>query len=119
MNNNVDELVKRLSFENLIWISFIIISFLDIYGDELIKKGVIYHDNKRLSKANNLFLKISYFSILIYIYFLCRNYHDYKKYHNKNYQIRLIGSFLILIGTFCLLYYQKNNTSPIDSASNV
>lgn len=119
MNNNVEEMVKRLSFENFIWIGFIIVSALDIYGDELIKKGLLYQDKQALHKANKLFLKLAYFSILVYLYFLIRNYSDYKKYQNKNYQIRLLGSILILAGTLCLVYFQKNNTTPIDSSSNV
>lgn len=119
MNENVEEMVKRLSFENFIWIGFIIVSLLDIYGDELIKKGLRENDKGSLNKANKLFLRLAYFSILVYLYFLIRNYSDYKKYHNKNYQVRLIGSFLILIGTLFLVYFQKNNTTPVDSSSNV
>lgn len=119
MNDDVDQTVKRLNFENLIWISFIIVSALDIYGDELIKKGLTLHDKKNLYKANKLFLTLSYFSVLVYIYFLFRNYKDYQKHKNSNYQIRLLGSLLILIGSICLTYYQKCNTTPVDSASNV
>lgn len=119
MNHNVEETVKRLSFENFIWIGFVIVSLLDIYGDELIKKGLIENDRASLSKANKLFLGLAYFSILVYLYFLIRNYYDYKKYRNKNYQIRLLGSILILAGTLCLVYFQKNNKTPVDSSSNV
>ena len=118
--NEKEEVVKRLNFENLIWISFIIISILDIYGDELIKKEILYNDKKSGDKANKLFLGITYFSILIYIYFLIRNYHDYKKNnHTIHYEVRLIGSVFVLIGTFCFLYFQINNTKPNDSLSNV
>ena len=45
MNNDKD-LIKRLNFENFIWITFIIVSALDIYGDELIKKSVVNNDLK-------------------------------------------------------------------------
>lgn len=119
MNNDVDNMVKRLNFENLIWVAFIIISALDIYGDELLKKEVLYHDQKAKEKANKLFLGLSAFSILIYIYFFIRNYNDYKKYHNKSYEIRLIGSTLILAGTLCLLYFQLTTTNSTNSQSNV
>lgn len=118
-NNNNEEMIKRLSFENLIWVSFIIISILDIYGDELIKKDLRYNDKKSLEKANKLFLGITLFTILIYIYFLIRNYSDYEKYKNQNYEVRLIGSVLILAGSLCLLYFQINNTRPVDSPSNI
>lgn len=119
MNNNNEEMINRLSFENLIWVAFIIISILDIYGDELIKKNLRYHDQKALKRANRLFLGITIFTILIYIYFLARNYNDYKKYKNQNYEIRLLGSIFILLGSICLLYFQINNNQPTDSPSNI
>lgn len=119
MNNNVEEMVKRLSFENLIWIGFIITSALDIYGDEMIKKGLLTNDKNSQKKADKLFLGVSYFSILVYIYFLLRNYNDYKIHKKDHYQIRFIGSILILSGALCLLYFQKKNMTPTESPSNV
>ena len=117
--NEQDELIKRLSFENFIWITFIIVSALDIYGDELIKKSVVNNDLKSKDKAENLFLFVALISILLYIYFFYRNYTDYKKYCTNDYKIRLIGSILVLIGTLFLLYFQINNISIDDLPSNV
>ena len=119
MNNDVEEMVKRLSFENLIWIGFIITSALDIYGDEIIKKGLVTNDKNARKKANKLFLGISFFSILVYIYFLMRNYNDYQKKKTDSYQIRFIGSILILSGALCLTYFQMKNMDPTESPSNV
>ena len=53
MNNDVEEMVKRLSFENLIWIGFIITSALNIYGDEMIKM--------QEKKQINFFLEYPFF----------------------------------------------------------
>lgn len=39
--NDSEQIVKRLSFENIIWIVFIIVSVIDIYGDELLKKVLL------------------------------------------------------------------------------
>lgn len=119
MNNDIQNTIRRLNFENFIWFLFIIISILDIYGDELIKKNLRYNDKKANEKANKLFLSIIFISVLIYIYFFIRNYSDYKKYHDKNHEIRLIGSILILSGTICLLYFQYKNVNPTDSPSNL
>ena len=119
MDNNLDNTINRLNFENLIWVCFIIISILDIYGDELIKKSLTSNDTNCRKKANKLFLGINLFSILIYIYFLMRNYNDCKKYNNDSYQVRLIGSILILTGTICFLYFQLTTTYQNDSPSNV
>lgn len=114
------DLIKRLNFENLVWLTFIIISAIDIYGDELIKKGVTTNDKKLQEMANNLFLFVILVSIIIYIYFFWRNYHDYKKHHNELYKIRLFASSLILIGTILLLYFQLNiNNQNNNLPSNV
>lgn len=117
--NNTDAMIKRLNFENIIWICFIIISVLDIYGDELIKKSLNSNDKKCKSKANKLFLGITLFSILIYFYFLMRNYNDCRKYNNESYHVRLIGSIFVLTGTICFLYFQLTTTFQTDSPSNV
>lgn len=119
MNSNTESMVKRLSFENWIWFVFIIISVLDIYGDELLKKNLTEGDKEAQKKAQKLFLGVSVVSIIIYIYFLFRNSNDYKKYHNKSYEVRLIGSILILTGSLCLLYFQLTTMQQTDSPSNV
>ena len=119
--NEQDELIRRLSFENIIWITFIAISAVDIYGDELIKKSVRNNDLEARIKAENIFLFVSLISLLVYVYFFYRNYTDYKKYQNKNYEIRLIGSIFVLAGTLCLFYFQLNNNSSVndDLPSNI
>ena len=117
--NTDSELIKRLNFENIIWLIFIIVSIVDIDGDELIKKSVRLGDDESKKKATNLFLIVALISILVYIYFFYRNYTDYKKYKNDNYLIRLIGSILILAGTFCLLYFQISSSQNDNLPSNV
>lgn len=117
--NDQEELIKRLSFENFIWLTFIIVSALDIYGDELIKRSVKNNAPNLKTKAENLFLFVALISILVYIYFFYRNYTDYKKYCNKEYEIRLFGSILVLVGTLCLLYFQIKTTTIDDLPSNV
>lgn len=114
-----EELIKRLSFENIIWLTFIVVSALDIYGDELIKKSVRENDESAQRRSENLFLFVSLISILVYIYFLYRNYSDYKKYHNDLYGIRLFASGLILTGTLLLFYFQINVNNNADLPSNV
>lgn len=113
-----EDLIQRLSFENYIWITFIIVSIIDIYGDELIKKSVYENDKNLESKAQSLFLGVSLISILVYIYFFYRNYTDYKNSCSKCNQIRLLGSSLILVGTFCLLYFQLYN-KKLELPSNI
>lgn len=118
-NEEIIKTINRLSFENLIWIAFIIISIIDIYGDELIKKSLINNDKNLDKKAKKLFLGILIFSLLIYYYFLCRNYNDYKKHNNKAYKTRFIGSILVFIGTICFLYYQLSINNADESLSEI
>ena len=119
MKNTTNDMVRRLSFENWIWVCFIVISILDIYGDELLKRSITINDKESQEKAQKIFLGVGIVSILIYIYFFIRNYSDYKRYHNKSYEIRLIGSILILTGTICLLYFQLTTIRQNDSPSNI
>lgn len=116
-----EETIKRLNFENIIWIVLIVGSALDIYGDELIKKGIKKHDKEAQDRAENLFLFVTLVSLVVYIYFLYRNYADYKKHHNELYLTRFMASIIILIGTLMLLYFQLNvnNTNEDDLPSNI
>lgn len=117
--NEQESIVKRLNFENFIWVAFILVSMADIYGDEQLKKNILHHEQHAKEKANNAFLIAILASILIYIYFFSRNYYDYKKYRTKSYKIRLLGSILLLVGSICLLYFQGTTTSKVDSPSNI
>lgn len=120
MTKETEEMIKRLSFENYIWVIFIIISILDIYGDELIKKYLKYNDLESDKKAKKIFFYVSIVTIIIYIYFILRNYKDFQTHeYNDLYKIRLFGSILILVGTVCLFYFQIKTTVITDSPSNV
>lgn len=120
MKKEEQKTIQRLTFENFIWIAFIIISLLDIYGDELIKKSIREHNQEADIKAKKIFFYVMIVSILIYIYFLIRNYSDAKKHpHDDIYQIRLLGSILVLAGTLCLFYFQFKTAKPNDSPSNI
>ena len=118
MNNDKD-LIKRLNFENFIWITFIIVAILDIYGVELIKKSIQNNNAVFKEKADNLFLFVGLISLIIYIYFLYRNYTDYKKYYTKDYSIRLFGSIFVFVGTLCLFYFQLSTIDFDDLPSNI
>ena len=88
MDNETINTIKRLSFENWIWVAFIVASIMDIYGDECTKKGIIHHDKVEEQKGHRSFLRAITVSVVIYIYFFYRNYNDYKKHPTKTYEIR-------------------------------
>lgn len=118
--NNENETIKRLTFENYIWVIYIVIAIGNIFGDELIKKSITEHDNKSNNLANHLFTISLIITILIYFYFLERNIYDYKKHFNsKAYKIRLFGSILTFVGIICFLYFQLTVSTENDSVSSI
>ena len=101
--------ISRLRFEDIIWLTFALISLLNIVGDE---EEIIYlekkDENKRL-KAKNIFLITIIITIFIYLYFIERNYSAYlkcKEDEKQLYSIKLLGSTLLISGALCLLYFQ-------------
>lgn len=119
MNNN-GEKIKELTLENYIWGVYIVIAFVNIYGDELIKKAIVQKDEEANKKAMKIFRVIIIINIIIYIYFLKRNYNDLKKNnYDEKYIIRFLGSVLVLMGTLCFFYFQNKITSETDSLSNI
>lgn len=114
MNNNVFDEIKRLNFEDLLWIVFIITSILNIWGNDYQKKYVISNDNYYEDKANNIYIFILVIVLFLYLYFFNRNYKMYKSKMNGSTTedfIKVIGSIFFIIGTLCLLYFQVNSNN--------
>lgn len=118
---NYDEkIIRRLSFENWIWIIFVVISLLSIVGDELIKNSIITGNKQNDFLAKNLFTLILIITLLIYFYFIMRNYNDMQdNIGDQKYQIRFIGSLFIFVGAICLLYFQIKSSTVTESLSNI
>lgn len=119
MNNNKINELKRLNFEDFIWILFIVLSILDIVADNYQKRYIISNKKEFEQKANKLYTFVVFISFFIYLYFFYRNYKVYKKtsYYDKSkniLEIKLIGSIFFLIGVLCLIYFQLNNNENND-----
>ena len=107
-----DEL-ERLNFEDYIWIIFIILSILNIVCNKYQKEYVISNNNMYEDIAKKISIFILIVLVFIYLYFFLRNYNMYTRKMDsiKDYDlIKLIGSLLFVIGTFCLLYFQVNSS---------
>ncbi len=117
--NEQNKIINQLKFENYIWLIFIIISIGNIIGDELIIDSTTTNNKKKDSLAKDIFSLTLIVTIIIYIYFLARNYNDYKKHHNKDYEIRLFGSILMICGILCFLYFQIKTTSDSNTVSSI
>ena len=111
-----DDDLKRLNFENFIWVVFIGLSIFDIVGDEYLKKFIITNDKKDELVANKIFLIILFISFFIYLYFLIRNVNAYERASVEEkslLSVKVFGSIFFLVGVICLIYFQYNQTDFI------
>lgn len=110
MNNQSTQTYTRLKFEDNLSIIFIILNLLNIRANAIIENAILTNNISQVSKALKIYRFIIVISILLYIYFVKRNYKFYiesrKKvnYDNTLEKIRLEDSLLILVGTLLLGY---------------
>lgn len=115
-NKDTYEKIKRLNFEDLLCIIFIIISILNISANNMQKKYVQTKKEELFKKSNKIFEITITITLIIYIYYFIRNISAYKKSNNKeDYMIKLLGSSFMIAGVLCLLYFQNKNETFIGS----
>lgn len=107
----LEETINRLNLEDWIFITFIVVSILNIYANSLLKKEVIENNKKYQEKADQIFLIVIIISIILYSYFFKRNYNVYKNTQDNKLIIKVLGSLLILIGAVCLLIFQLSDST--------
>lgn len=106
--------IRRLNFEDFLWIIFAILCLLNVYGDYDEKQYLKSHDNKYKEESNKVFTLTLIVTFFIYVYFLLRNYKSYENIDENQkriYLIKLLGSSFLIAGVLCLLYFQirQNN----------
>lgn len=119
MNDSINEL-KRLKFEDLLWIIFAVLCLINVYGDQLQKEYIVTSFNDYENKSNNVFKITLTITLFIYIYFFLRNYISYKNSSSENkslYSVKVFGSIFLIVGVICLIYFQENNENFIGSPS--
>lgn len=112
------EELKRLKFEDFLWIVFAVLCFLNVYGDYNDKEFLITNDNYYKTNSNKIFELTLIVTFFIYLYFLSRNYKFYKKASSENkndYFIKVLGSSFLLAGVICLIYFQTKQNSFVGS----
>ncbi len=110
--------LKELSVEKTIFIIFIIISLISIYADTLQQEFIKTKNPTYQSNAKTIFITALIISLLLYTYFLYRNYNELKHALNTNknvfnYSIRTFGSILIVIATLCFIYFQLSDKTSL------
>lgn len=110
MNNKEKEL-KRLNFEDLLWLIFIILSISNIISNNNQKKYIITNNQHYEEEANKISISVFTILLLIYLYFFIRNYNMYNNKDNPTKEdfIKVTGSLFFIIGTICLLYFQVHS----------
>ena len=107
---NIDSELFRLDFEGFLWVIFIGLAILNIYGDYDEKKYIESHYDFYDKEANHIFTLTLTITFFIYLYFLVRNYRNYMRvpsYQKEAYLIRLFGSCFFVADVFLLLVFQK------------
>lgn len=110
--------LKRLDFENFLWILFAILSVMNIIGDDKEEEFLLTNESSFHDASNKIFEITLVVTLLIYIYFFIRNYHFYEKSSPENkqlYLIKLLGSSFLIAGIVCLIYFQFKQTSFVGS----
>ena len=114
MNDRIINSLNRLKFEDFLLVLFIILSLLNIYGNQNEKSYLKTSSPIYKNKANEIFKFTIIITIIIYTYFFIRNYHSYRmsKEHEKHiFIIKLLGSAFLIAGAVCLLYFQSKESS--------
>lgn len=111
MNNKINE-INRLNFEDILWIIFIGLSFLNIISNNFFKKYVVSGEQHYENTANNVSIFVLIILFFVYLYFFNRNlgmYNDKGIDATKEDFIKVFGSLLFVIGILYLLYFQINS----------
>ena len=112
MDCKIKDEIDRLNFEDLLWVIFIILSIMNIISNYYQKEFVVSNYQYYEDKANNISIVVLSILVFIYLYFFLRN---YNMYNNKDNDVtnadfvKVVGSFLFIVGALCLLYFQVSS----------
>ena len=114
---NQKQKLTELTIDEWIWIIFIILSILNIVGDELDKDYCLYQDINEKSLSKKIFNLTVFISFIIYAYLAYRGYNRLNNAIKLNQNIdlaksRLFANILVLIASFILLYDQIKEPLP-------
>lgn len=114
----IDEEINRLHFENIVWVIFAILAFLNIVGDNDSINFLKTNNPKYKNESDTIFKITLFCTFLIYLYFFNRNIKAYKKVSQSKkelYKVKVYGSLFLIIGILLLIYFQNKETSFLDS----
>lgn len=118
---NINEKLKRLKTEDLIWIIYFFIAGAALYSNIDERKYLLTKNLKAYKEKKNINTTIFVIALIIYIYFVLINTEDLSitKYTDSNYiyrELQLIGSLLFLIGGIIYLIVEIKEPFPDEIA---
>lgn len=112
MRNSIE---VNLDIEKIIYVIFIIISVMGIIGTNYEEKFIETGDSSYHEKGCTITIVIA---LIIYLYYLKRNYEIYNEASSKEknlIRIRLFGSVFFVVGAICLVYFRFKDPGFVDS----
>ena len=115
MNYNYE--LKDLQIDEVIWVVFIFLSIINIFGDECKKSYYVDNDNEQEELSKKIFLFTLFISFIVYIYISYMKYKRLKYCYENNKdcscaEARFIGSVMVVIASGIFLYCQLKETTP-------
>lgn len=101
--------LKRLKFEDFIWLTYACLCILNIYSNYNDKEYIITKDYAYKSKSNRIFEFTLTVAFFIYLYFFIRNYRDFRnapEEKKQEYFIRALGGAFLVSAAISLIYFQ-------------
>ena len=116
MNNDINDRLKELKIEDIVWIIYIGIIGLSLYANNVERHYFIYKDIISKKLYQKIMILIFGIVFIIYLYFAISTYKSVLKLNNKDSYNKIkftylsfIGSLLILISGAIFLYIAIND----------
>lgn len=124
--NELNDKLKELKTEDIVWIIYIGIIILSFYSNELERKYFINNDLESKKKYTDLMIAIFTILLIVYMYFANSSLDDVRnlKENDSTDKKRLtylsfVGSFLVLISGIIFLYIAfQNENLDVELAFN-
>lgn len=111
--------VKELVIDEWIWVVFIILSVLNISGDEIEKHFCYHHEKKDKEISRKIFTLTVFVSFLIYLYLAYKNCKKCKVLREEQKDTTLMdcracASILVVTASSLFVYAQLKDKQPIN-----
>ena len=111
--------IHELKIDEWIWVIFIILSIVNIFGDECEMDYCVNHFYQKKITSKKIFTTTLFFSLLIYLYLEYQRYQKLKncireKQNTSIWELRCFGGFLIIVATLLFLYCQVVESDPVN-----